>query len=126
MKHKSKLNQFIIKIYKKSNCEVIYSLLDDDIKTTRLPVTCIRFFNPENDPNIDHYRILIASYVTGFVKYWHYPSKSCIYTIVDKITQPLTIDFNRSFDKLAVGGYNDQIRVYDVATKKLTNILESR
>ena len=64
--------------------------------------------------------------VTGFIKYWHYPSKSCIYTIVDRATQPLTIAFNKTFDKLAVAGYSDQIKVYDVATKKLINTLESR
>lgn len=45
---------------------------------------------------------------------------------MDRITQPLTIDFNRTYDKLAIGGYNDQIKIYDVATKKLINTLESR
>lgn len=35
--------------------------MDDNIRTTRLPVTCIRFFNPENDPNMDHYKILVAT-----------------------------------------------------------------
>ena len=64
--------------------------------------------------------------MTGFIKFWHYPSKSCIYTIIDNVTQPLTMDFNYTFETLAVGGYNDEIKIYDVATKKLTNTLERR
>ena len=50
-----------IKIYKKENYLFIYSLIDNDIKTTRLPVTCIKFFNRPNDPNGDHNKILVAS-----------------------------------------------------------------
>ena len=40
---------------------LIYVLADDDVKNTRLPVTSLRFFNPPNDPNMDHYKILVAS-----------------------------------------------------------------
>lgn len=125
----------------------MYTLIDDDIKTTRLPVTCLKFFNPPNHTNQDHLKIVIASCkylktlilkkieffnqyfnedVSGYIKFWHYPSKSCIYTIVDNDTQPLTIDFNRNFDSLAVGGYNERIKIFDVATKKLVNVLENR
>jgi hypothetical protein len=51
----------MIKIYKKSNCQLLYTLIDDDIKLTRLPVTCIKFYNPPNHENLDHYQILIAT-----------------------------------------------------------------
>ncbi len=64
--------------------------------------------------------------VTGYIKYWHYPSKSCIYTITDKELQPLTIDFNKRFETMIIGGYNEKIRVYDVATKKLISTLENK
>jgi len=63
--------------------------------------------------------------VAGFVKFWHYPSQACVCTIRDELTQPLTLDFNLAFDTLAVAGYSDQIRVYDVATKQLLNTLAS-
>jgi hypothetical protein len=45
---------------------------------------------------------------------------------VDKELQPLTLDFNRTYDTMIVGGYNERIRVYDVATKKLINTLENK
>ena len=62
--------------------------------------------------------------MTGYIKFWHYPSKSCIYTLFDDVTQPLTMDFNMTYETLAVAGYNDEIKIYDVATKKLVNTLE--
>ena len=49
-----------------------------------------------------------------------------MFSIEDKQVQPLCVDFNASFDKIAVGGYSNQIHVYDVASKKLVNVLESR
>lgn len=38
---------------------------------------------------------------------------------------PLTIGFNSSFTRLAAGGYDSKIKVYDVDTKKQINCLES-
>ncbi len=64
--------------------------------------------------------------VSGYIKYWHYPSKSCVYTIYDKETEPLVTDFNMNFDIMAVGGYSNQIGLYDVPTKKLIRTLESK
>lgn len=64
--------------------------------------------------------------MAGYIKFWHYPSKSCIYTITDKELQPLTLDFNVKYTNLVVGGYDEKIRVYDVATKKLINTLENK
>ncbi len=39
--------------------------------------------------------------------------------------QPLTLDFNSTFDSLVVAGYQPEIKVYDVVTKKLKATLES-
>lgn len=119
------LSDSSINIYRKSDFQLLYTLIDNDTKNTRLPVTSIKFYNKSDDPNADHYKILIASYVCGYIKYWHYPSKSCIYTISDKITEPLHIDFNSNYDKFAVCGYNESINVYDNVTKKLIRTLES-
>lgn len=119
------LSEGSIKIYKKNNSQLLYALIDDDIRLTRLPVTCIKFFNPPNSTNDDHYKILIATYVAGYIKYWHYPSKSCIYTINAKHIEPLITDFNHTFDVMAVGGYASQLSLYDVATKKLIQTLEN-
>ena len=68
----------------------------------------------------------LKSDVSGFVKFWHYPSKSCIYTIRDKLVEPLAIDLNSRCDKIAVAGYSCHINVYDLPTKKLIATLESR
>ena len=62
----------------------------------------------------------------GFIKFWHYPSKSCLTTITDKQIEPLNIDFNPGFDKFAVCGYGEAINLYDYQTKKLIRTLESR
>lgn len=40
--------------------------------------------------------------------------------------QPLTVDFNSNFDTIAIGGYSQEIKIYDVLTKKLKLTLESR
>ncbi|RNA38513.1 WD repeat-containing 5-like [Brachionus plicatilis] len=114
-----------IKLFKKQNCQLLYTLIDDDIRQKRLPVTSIRFFNRPNDLNQDHYKILVATYVSGFIKYWHYPTKSCIFTIFDKELMPLSIGFNSSFTRMTAGGYDCKIKVYDVDTKKQINCLES-
>ncbi|CAF0882476.1 unnamed protein product [Brachionus calyciflorus] len=114
-----------IKIFKKQTTQLLYTLIDDDIKRTRLPVTSIRFFNRPNDLNQDHFKILVATYVSGYIKYWYYPTKMCIFTITDKELSPLTIDFNNTFTRLAIGGYDSKVKVYDVDTKKLVNVLES-
>ncbi len=64
--------------------------------------------------------------VNGYIKFWHYHSQSCLSTIVDNEIQPLNLDLNFNCDRLAVSGYSGYINVYDVATKKLINTLESR
>ncbi len=64
--------------------------------------------------------------MAGFVKIWHYPTKSCLYTIHDKQIEPLTIDFNKSCDRMAVGGYHEKIKIYDLHTKALVNTLENK
>jgi hypothetical protein len=51
----------ICKIYRKESLDIIYSLIDNEIRVARLPVTSIRFFNKPNDTNQDHYQILVAS-----------------------------------------------------------------
>lgn len=45
----------------KQNVQLIYTLIDDDIRKKRLPVTSIRFFNRPNDLNQDHFKILVAT-----------------------------------------------------------------
>lgn len=65
--------------------------------------------------------------MSGFIKYWHWPSKSCIRTIRDtKEIQPLTIDLNRSFNKMVVGGYLEKLHVYDVETEQIIRTLENK
>jgi COMPASS component SWD3 len=69
--------------------------------------------------------VFVSSDVSGFVKFWHYPSKSCLYTIVDSFTEPLCLDLNFNNSKLTIGGYNSALSVYDISTKKLISTLES-
>ena len=128
----------------KENFQLIYTLVDNELRNLNLPVTSIKFNNPKSDSNQDHYKILVATCesnrlifinliilniildVSGYIKFWHYPSQSCLFTIVDSMLEPLCVDYNYNCDKIAVSGYNTYINVYDVATKKLLNRLESR
>lgn len=51
----------------KQNCQLIHTLIDDDIRQKRLPVTSIRFFNRPNDLNKDHLKILVATCKLYFI-----------------------------------------------------------
>jgi hypothetical protein len=45
----------------KENFQLIYTLLDNQLRNINLPVTSIKFNNPKSGSNPDHYKILVAT-----------------------------------------------------------------
>jgi len=64
---------------------------------------------------------------SGFVKFWHYPSSKCLQTISENPPkQCLCSSFSAMGDRLAVGGADPAINIYDTQTKELIRALEPR
>ncbi|CAF1335593.1 unnamed protein product [Rotaria sp. Silwood1] len=107
-----------IKIYSKSG-QFQYALSDNDTKTRRYPVTCLKFYANKDDLKVDHQKMLAATYTAGYVKVWHYPTQQCVFTFNEKERQPLALDFNSTYTHLFVAGSDCAINCYDFTTKKL-------
>jgi hypothetical protein len=50
----------------KDNFQLIYTLIDNELRNLNLPVTSIKFNNPQSDSNQDHYKILVATCIIRF------------------------------------------------------------
>ncbi|CAF0988850.1 unnamed protein product [Rotaria sp. Silwood1] len=113
-----------IKVYSKPG-QFQYVLTDDDTKTRRYPVTCLKFYGNKDDAKVDHQKMLAATYTAGYVKVWHYPTQQCVFTFDEKERQPLALDFNCNYTRLYVAGSDCVINCYDFATKKLLRKLQA-
>ncbi|CAF3659271.1 unnamed protein product [Rotaria sordida] len=102
-----------------------YVLTDDDTKTRRYPVTCLKFYGNKDDAKIDHQKMLAATYTAGYVKVWHYPTQQCVFTFDEKDRQPLALDFNYNYTRLYVAGSDCVINCYDFSAKKLLRKLQA-
>ncbi|CAF1598639.1 unnamed protein product [Adineta ricciae] len=113
-----------VKIYSKTG-QFLYALSDNDTKTRRYPVTCLRFYANKDDLKSDHQKLIAATYTAGYVKVWHYSTQQCVYTFDEKDRQPLALDFNASHTRLYVAGSDCKINCYDFTTKKLISTLRA-
>ncbi|CAF0843803.1 unnamed protein product [Adineta steineri] len=113
-----------IKVYSKSG-QFQYALADNDTKTRRYPVTCLKFYANKEDLKSDHQKMIAATYTAGYVKVWHYPTQQCVYTFDEKDRQPLALDFNSNHTRLYVAGSDCKINCYDFQTKKLVSNLRA-
>lgn len=96
---------------------MVYTLSDGDVLKSRVPCTSIQFVPKNISENEDKQHILLAVYASGFVKFWHYQSGKCVHTSLEK-GQCLCSGFNSSGDRLAVGGSEPPINVYDTTTRQ--------
>ncbi|XP_061189530.1 WD repeat-containing protein 5-like [Saccostrea echinata] len=112
-----------VKIYSPSTYQCLYSLQDTDTQKKHLPVTQIRFRLYSSDEKPEYSHILIASYASGLVKFWHYTSGKCLHTI-NEVRQTLNIAVNPDGTRFLTTGDSPQIHVYDEDTKKRINTLE--
>ncbi|CAF3183181.1 unnamed protein product [Rotaria socialis] len=113
-----------IKIFSKAG-KFQHSLSDNDTKTRRYPVTCLKFYANKDDAKTDHQKMLAATYTAGYVKIWHYTTQQCVFTFDEKDRQPLALDFNSNFTRLFVAGSDCAINCYDFGTKKLLRKLQA-
>ncbi|XP_041348767.1 POC1 centriolar protein homolog A-like [Gigantopelta aegis] len=106
-----------IKIYSSSTGSMLYSLMDEETMCHRLPVTQIRFrpHAPEEKPEYVH--IILASYASGLVKFWHYTTGKCLHTI-NEVRQTLALAVKPDGRHFVTAGANTQIYLYDMETKQ--------
>ncbi|XP_059171932.1 WD repeat-containing protein 38-like isoform X2 [Physella acuta] len=112
-----------IKIFNPVTCQLLYSLHDEDSNKNRLPVTQIRFrpFSPGEKTEYIH--IIIATYASGHVKFWHYTSGTCLHSI-DEGRQTLSLTINPEGTHFLTAGANPQIYMYDLDTKQRVATME--
>ncbi|CAH1800498.1 unnamed protein product [Owenia fusiformis] len=119
------LSDGIIKVLSTDTGKVHYSLSDDDIFSTSLPCTAIRFKPAAvGDTKVEHTHILVATYSSGLVKFWHYTSGSCIHTI-NEAHQTLALGFNPEHTKFITAAADSTINLYDEHTKQKIRVCEA-
>lgn len=113
----------VIKIFNPNNSQLLYSLQDDDTLKHHLPVTQIRFRIFSSLEKEEYSHILVASYASGHVKFWHYTSGKCLHTI-NEVRTTLNVALNPEGTKFITTGDTTEINIYDEETKKKLNTLE--
>lgn len=106
------------------NGQILYSLQDDDTAMSHLPVTQIRFRPFTSGEKTEYQHILIATYASGHVKFWHYTSGKCLQTI-DETRQLLALTINTEGTHLLTAGSEPQIHMYDMETKQRVSTMEA-
>ncbi|CAC5418052.1 unnamed protein product [Mytilus coruscus] len=112
-------------IFNPNNSQLLYSLQDDDTLKHHLPVTQIRFRIFSSLEKEEYSHILVASYASGHVKFWHYTSGKCLHTI-NEVGTTLNVALNPEGTKFITTGDTTEINIYDEETKKKLNTLEPR
>lgn len=106
-------------------CNCIHSLQDEDTINSHLPCTSIRFKHFEENDKPEHKKILIASYASGMIKFWHFTSGKCLSTINDpEKCQILTIGISPQNDRFCYTGDDPRIHVHDLQTQQQIVTLE--
>lgn len=110
----------LINVYSVDDCRCLYSLGRDE---ERVSVTCIRFY-PTNSYETNH--LLVATYTSGHLRYWHYTSGTSLATIdeVRRYQNTSSVAFNVPGDRIVTVGADPQVFVYDSETRKRINMLE--
>lgn len=121
------LNDGQIKIYNMESGKMAYSLSDDEIKTNKLPVTCLKFSPVQQGESPERSCKLLASYASGHVRLWHYKSGRCLHTINELRSsgQTLALTYSPLANQFVTVGADPQIFLYDVNTRQRINTLEA-
>ncbi|XP_070571600.1 WD repeat-containing protein 5B-like [Ptychodera flava] len=111
----------VIKVYSADNGALLYNISDQETLDTSLPCTSIHF-RPHQDADKSK-NIILATYASGLVKYWHTATGKCLSTIHEP-RQTLNAAFNNRINTFITSGSDDSIYVYDETTKKLLQTCE--
>ncbi|KAK0054963.1 nuclear distribution protein nudF-like isoform X1 [Biomphalaria pfeifferi] len=112
-----------IKIFNTLNGQQLYTLSDEDTNKCRLPVTQIRFQPFAEGGKSEYTHIIIATYASGHIKFWHYTSGMCLSTI-NEVRQILALTVNPEGTHILTAGAESQINMYDLETRKKVATME--
>ncbi|KAI4502926.1 hypothetical protein M0802_001970 [Mischocyttarus mexicanus] len=117
------LSNGTIQLYKINNKnEKVKSLCDTEIVQNPGPVTAIKHRPVRKTHPITN--TLIATYVNGCVKCWHYQSLQCLYTIREK-RQTLGLACHPNLPKFVTVGDDTNVCLYDEETKTLERVFHA-
>ncbi|XP_046830996.1 uncharacterized protein LOC124429585 [Vespa crabro] len=108
------LSDGTVQLHKTHNGEKARSLCDNEIIQNPGSVTAIKHRPVQQTHPITH--TLIATYINGCVKSWHYPSSQCIYTIREN-RQILGLAYHPNLPKFVTVGDDTNVCLYDEETK---------
>ncbi|XP_015120782.1 coronin-7-like [Diachasma alloeum] len=98
------------------------TLRDDEMKQNPGATTAIKHRPVQGALPVT--QTLSATYVTGCVKCWHYPTARCLYTIREN-RQTLGLAYHPTLPKFVTVGDDTKLCVYDEETKTLERILQA-
>lgn len=96
-------------------------LLNGGQSTEQLPTTQVRWRPPQSPSKTKN--VLISANADGVVQHWHITSGKCLHEIREKDNQLFCLDYVNDGSQFATAGKNREVRVYDEATKRLTQVL---
>lgn len=106
-----------IRIYESETGKLLHVLSDEDTRKARLPASAIRFLPVSLADPLSQRHLLIASYVSGHVKFWHYTSGNAVATLTEG-RQLLCMALNAEGTRLLTSGSTAQISIYDLPTRR--------
>ncbi|KAF7390278.1 hypothetical protein HZH68_012135 [Vespula germanica] len=108
------LSDGTVQLYKTENGVKAKFLRDNEIVQNPGAVTAIKHRPVRKTHPITH--TLIATYIDGYIKSWHYPSSQCLYTIREN-RQILGLAYHPSEPKFVTVGDDTNIYLYNEETK---------
>lgn len=114
----------VVKVVNLETMKLHFTLVDNsDVKVATLPVTSLKFCPAAEDAKIEQKHLLMASYASGMIRFWHYTSGTCVQTINEQ-RQTLATAFSPPGTTFLTAGTDPQLRLYDTETRKLLRVLE--
>ncbi|XP_043677483.1 uncharacterized protein LOC122633550 isoform X1 [Vespula pensylvanica] len=117
------LSDGTVQLYKTENGVKAKFLRDNEIVQNPGTVTAIKHRPVRNTHPITH--TLIATYIDGYIKSWHYPSSQCLYTIREN-RQILGLAYHPNEPKFVTVGDDTNIYLYNEETKVQERVFHAR
>lgn len=112
-----------IQIFKSDTMSCIYHLADRETQSAKLPVTSINFLPKRNSQSPMKGEILVATYASGQVKFWHVSSSKAMHTIHEP-RQVLSCSISKDAKSMVTVGSSNEMRIYDIGTAKQVKVCE--
>lgn len=109
-----------IRVYNTSTGKQAF-LLNGNCPAEQLPTTQVRWRPHQSLSKTKN--VLISVNADGLVQHWHITSGKCLHEISEKENQLFCIDYVSDGSQFATAGKNREVKVYDEATKRLSQTL---